>query len=239
MSRALVTGAAAGLGGGHRRRLWHATDLRPRRASPIASTPPDATLAAIEAAGADARAAPRRFSRRSRRGRRDRSTRWSRATGRSIRWCTRRAARRQAIRAPRRSRTTARCSTATCAARSSPPHAVLPAMREARFGRIVFFGMTGSSETRPFRGFSLHQAAKSAVVAFARALAVEEARHGITVNVDRPGDIREKTLDARGRARARRAAIRAAARAVTRTLPMSCAFSSRPSAISSPGPSSP
>lgn len=73
--------------------------------------------------------------------------------------------------------------------------ATLPAMRERAFGRIVFFGMPGSSETRPFRGFSLYQAAKSAVVAFARALAIEEAAHGITVNVVSPGDIRDKTLD--------------------------------------------
>jgi 3-oxoacyl-[acyl-carrier protein] reductase len=73
--------------------------------------------------------------------------------------------------------------------------ATLPAMREARFGRIVFFGMLGSSETRPFRGFSLYQAAKSALVAFARCLAVEEAGNGITVNVVAPGDIREKSLD--------------------------------------------
>ncbi len=72
---------------------------------------------------------------------------------------------------------------------------LLPAMREAGFGRIVFFGMAGSSETRPFRGFSLYQAAKSGLIAFARCLAVEEARHGITVNVVSPGDIREKRLD--------------------------------------------
>jgi 3-oxoacyl-[acyl-carrier protein] reductase len=73
-------------------------------------------------------------------------------------------------------------------------HAVLPGMRAARFGRIVFFGMNGSSETRPHRGFSLHQAAKSAVVAFARCLATEEAEHGVTVNVVEPGDIRNKEI---------------------------------------------
>ena len=72
--------------------------------------------------------------------------------------------------------------------------AVLPAMREAHFGRIVVFGMNGSSETRPYRGFTLYQAAKSAVVAFARCLAVEEAQHGITVNVIEPGDIRQKQI---------------------------------------------
>lgn len=71
--------------------------------------------------------------------------------------------------------------------------AVLPSMREARFGRIVVFGSNGSSETRPYRGFSLYQASKSALVAFARTLAVEEAPFGITVNVIEPGDIRNKT----------------------------------------------
>ncbi|HLX26844.1 MAG TPA: SDR family oxidoreductase, partial [Candidatus Cybelea sp.] len=72
--------------------------------------------------------------------------------------------------------------------------AVLPSMREQRFGRIVYFGMLGSIDTRPFPGFSFYQAAKSAVVAFARCLALEEAGSGITVNVVVPGDIREKSL---------------------------------------------
>ena len=72
--------------------------------------------------------------------------------------------------------------------------AVLPAMRERGFGRIVVFGMNGSSITRPAKGFSLHLAAKSALVAFARTLALEEAQHGITVNVVEPGDIRDKRL---------------------------------------------
>ncbi len=73
--------------------------------------------------------------------------------------------------------------------------AVLPGMRASQFGRIVVFGMNGSSETRPFRGFSLHQAAKSALVAFARSLALEEAAHNVTVNVIEPGHIRHKDVD--------------------------------------------
>jgi 3-oxoacyl-[acyl-carrier protein] reductase len=73
--------------------------------------------------------------------------------------------------------------------------ATLPAMRELGFGRIVFFGMPGSSETRPFPAFSLYAAAKSGLVAFARCLAIEEARSGITVNIVAPGDIRDKSLD--------------------------------------------
>ena len=102
--------------------------------------------------------------------------------------------------------------------------AILPAMREAGFGRIVFFGMLGSSETRPFRGFSLYQAAKSALVAFARCLAVEEAvqRHYRQRRRARRHS-RDKSLDRAGASNARRA-IRAVVRAVTKTLPTRAIF---------------
>jgi len=73
--------------------------------------------------------------------------------------------------------------------------AVLPGMRERGYGRLVFFGMEGSSATRPFRGLALYGAAKAGVVAFARTLALEEAPRGITVNVVEPGDIRDKEAD--------------------------------------------
>lgn len=72
--------------------------------------------------------------------------------------------------------------------------AVLPAMRERRFGRMIFFGANGSSETRPDVGLSLYGAVKSGVTAFARTLALEEASSGITVNVIEPGDIRDKRI---------------------------------------------
>ncbi len=72
--------------------------------------------------------------------------------------------------------------------------AVLPGMRERGFGRLIFFGMNGSSVTRPARGLSLHLAAKAGVVAFARTLSLEEAKHAITVNVIEPGDIRQKSI---------------------------------------------
>jgi 3-oxoacyl-[acyl-carrier protein] reductase len=70
--------------------------------------------------------------------------------------------------------------------------AVLPGMRERRYGRLAFFGMNGSSVTRPAGGMALYGAAKAGVVTFARALALEEAAHGISVNVIEPGDIRDK-----------------------------------------------
>ncbi|GAC1420419.1 MAG: acetoacetyl-CoA reductase [Candidatus Velthaea sp.] len=71
---------------------------------------------------------------------------------------------------------------------------VLPSMRERGFGRLVFFGMNGSHVTQPARGMSLYGAAKAGVVTFARTLALEEAKHGITANVIEPGDIRDKNL---------------------------------------------
>ena len=73
--------------------------------------------------------------------------------------------------------------------------AVLPAMRERGFGRLVFFGMNGSHVTQPSAGMSLYGAAKAGVTVFARTLALEEAKHGITVNVVEPGDIRNKDAD--------------------------------------------
>jgi 3-oxoacyl-[acyl-carrier protein] reductase len=73
--------------------------------------------------------------------------------------------------------------------------AVLPGMRERSFGRLVYFGMNGSHATTPAAGMTLYGAAKAGLVTFARALALEEAKHGVTVNVIEPGDIRKKTLD--------------------------------------------
>jgi NAD(P)-dependent dehydrogenase (short-subunit alcohol dehydrogenase family) len=70
--------------------------------------------------------------------------------------------------------------------------AVLPGMRERKFGRCIFFGMTGSAITRPARGLAFYAAAKAAVVLYAKSLALEEAVHGITSNVIEPGDIRDK-----------------------------------------------
>jgi 3-oxoacyl-[acyl-carrier protein] reductase len=71
--------------------------------------------------------------------------------------------------------------------------AALPGMRARGFGRLVFFGMNGTHVTQPAKLMSLYGAAKAGVVAFARTLALEEARYGITVNVIEPGDIRNKT----------------------------------------------
>ena len=66
-------------------------------------------------------------------------------------------------------------------------------MRTRGFGRLVFFGMNYSHVTQPSESMALYGAAKAAVVTFARTLALEEAKSGITVNVIEPGDIRNKT----------------------------------------------
>ena len=73
--------------------------------------------------------------------------------------------------------------------------AVLPSMRERHVGRLIFFGTNGASVTMPSPVLGLYAAAKAAVTSFARTLAVEEGKHGITVNVIEPGDIRDKYAD--------------------------------------------
>ncbi len=73
--------------------------------------------------------------------------------------------------------------------------AALPHMRERRFGRIITFGMTGAEHTMGWRHLASYAAAKSAVVAFTRSLALEEGPHGITCNVINVGDIRDKDAD--------------------------------------------
>jgi 3-oxoacyl-[acyl-carrier protein] reductase len=81
--------------------------------------------------------------------------------------------------------------------------AALPLMRRQAFGRIIAFGMTGSETTQGFRHLSAYVAAKSAVTAFIKTLALEEGPHGITCNVVCPGDIRDKEAD-RATAQSRR-----------------------------------
>ncbi len=190
--RALVTGAAAGLAAGIAPAL--ARDGFALVAITYRATPPDATLAAIEAAGARSAAAHVDFL--------DDPPTVEAALGELVKehgpfdtlvhavgpLVVKRFA--DATLEDYRQAFDGNVRSAVLAAR-----ATLPGMRSERFGRIVFFGMVGSSQTRPFRSFSLYQSAKSALVAFARCLALEEAPNGITVNVVSPGDIREKTLE--------------------------------------------
>jgi 3-oxoacyl-[acyl-carrier protein] reductase len=70
---------------------------------------------------------------------------------------------------------------------------VIPHMRDKRYGRIVNFGAVGAAATLGERQMAAYSAAKAAVVALSRSLALEEARAGITVNVVSPGLLRDET----------------------------------------------
>jgi NAD(P)-dependent dehydrogenase (short-subunit alcohol dehydrogenase family) len=70
-------------------------------------------------------------------------------------------------------------ATYTCTAQ------VLPAMLEARAGRIV--NVASTAGLRGYKTMTAYCAAKHGVVGFTRALALETAKHGITVNAVCPG----------------------------------------------------
>jgi len=69
-------------------------------------------------------------------------------------------------------------------------HRVLPGMRERGWGRIIHFGFGHAAEARSWPHRAVYAAAKVGLVSFTKTLAVEEASHGITVNMICPGDIR-------------------------------------------------
>ena len=87
--------------------------------------------------------------------------------------------------------------------------AVLPVMRRQHWGRIINLGAVGAERAFGQATISAYAAAKAAVVAFSRSLAVEEAKHGITVNVINPSNVDEKelTLDEARRIRDSRSPI--------------------------------
>jgi 3-oxoacyl-[acyl-carrier protein] reductase len=66
---------------------------------------------------------------------------------------------------------------------------VLPAMRAARFGRIVH--VSGGLSTRPQRNCGAYATSKAALNMLARTTAVEHGADGVTVNIVAPGEIRE------------------------------------------------
>ena len=72
--------------------------------------------------------------------------------------------------------------------------AVLPLMRKSRWGRIITLGAVGAERAFGQAKISAYAAAKAAVVAFSRSLALEEAKNGITVNVVNPSSIDENEL---------------------------------------------
>jgi 3-oxoacyl-[acyl-carrier protein] reductase len=72
--------------------------------------------------------------------------------------------------------------------------AVLPYMRRGRWGRVINLGAVGAERAFGQAKISAYAAAKAAVVALSRSLALEEAKNGITVNVVNPSSIDEKEL---------------------------------------------
>src|ERR1700730_8370098 len=72
--------------------------------------------------------------------------------------------------------------------------AAMPHMRKARWGRIINLGAVGAERAFGQAKISAYAAAKAAVVALSRSLALEEAKNGITVNVVNPSSIDENEL---------------------------------------------
>jgi NAD(P)-dependent dehydrogenase (short-subunit alcohol dehydrogenase family) len=75
--------------------------------------------------------------------------------------------------------------------------AVLPAMRAARWGRIVFVSSTAA--TMPPARTPDYSASKAAMNAMVASLAKEVAEEGITVNAISPGTVKSDALEARFR----------------------------------------
>jgi NAD(P)-dependent dehydrogenase (short-subunit alcohol dehydrogenase family) len=71
--------------------------------------------------------------------------------------------------------------------------AVLPAMIEQGWGRIIAF--SGGGATAPLPRFSAYAAAKAAVVRFTETLAEEVREHGVTVNAIAPGAVDTRLQD--------------------------------------------
>jgi 3-oxoacyl-[acyl-carrier protein] reductase len=83
--------------------------------------------------------------------------------------------------------------------------AVLPGMKERRWGRILH--VTSIAAKQPVDGLILSNSIRAAVTGFARTLANEVAAHGITVNCILPGYTRTEHLDELVDAIARREGI--------------------------------
>lgn len=71
---------------------------------------------------------------------------------------------------------------------------VLPIMRKQRWGRIVNLGAVGADRAFGQAKISAYAAAKAAMTAFTRSLAIEEAKYGITVNVVNPPNVDDQEL---------------------------------------------
>jgi 3-oxoacyl-[acyl-carrier protein] reductase len=73
---------------------------------------------------------------------------------------------------------------------------ILPRMRKQRWGRIITFGFDRADHTAGWMYRSAFAAAKTGLVSLTKTLAMEEAEHGITVNMICPGDIIDEHKEA-------------------------------------------
>src|ERR671916_673191 len=83
--------------------------------------------------------------------------------------------------------------------------AVLPGMRERRWGRIL--NVTSIAVKQPVEGLMLSNSLRAAVTGFARTLANEVAADGVTVNNLLPGYTRTERVDELARAAAAREGV--------------------------------
>jgi 3-oxoacyl-[acyl-carrier protein] reductase len=83
--------------------------------------------------------------------------------------------------------------------------AVLPGMKQRHWGRII--NITSITVKQPVEGLMLSNSLRAAVTGFARTLANEVARHGITVNNILPGFTRTQRVEELARATAEREKI--------------------------------
>ncbi|MDZ7385544.1 MAG: SDR family oxidoreductase [candidate division KSB1 bacterium] len=74
--------------------------------------------------------------------------------------------------------------------------AALPGMRRRSHGRIINVGLAGLESGRGFAHIGAHAVAKSALLAFTRSLAKQEAPYGISVNLVSPGFVEDPTMSA-------------------------------------------
>lgn len=73
--------------------------------------------------------------------------------------------------------------------------AVLPHMREARWGRILLFGGTRTDAVRGFRTNAAYAAAKTGLSSLVKSVALEYASEGITCNAVCPGLVDSANMD--------------------------------------------
>ncbi|WP_240374981.1 SDR family oxidoreductase [Bacillus piscicola] len=73
---------------------------------------------------------------------------------------------------------------------------VIPVMREQTYGRIVTYGFQGAQTAPAWIYRSAYAAAKTGLVSLTKTVSVEEAEHGITVNMVCPGVVTDEFKEA-------------------------------------------